>query len=272
MEIIPDNEESLDELIVRARTDSKLKAILQGERKDKDDAPILAAACGRYCYFIHPDEQLQKYEKPAEGIILDMAVYDHNLVYALPHRSHQVRNFFTNEDVVSDDGMLINAICATDHNLFYAGEQNGEYKIKDLKQEYPVITRDKDITAMCINKSSVFDSADCIVSKTHSNISGVTAHQANIHAICWYRKAIIYSAENKVYHIVDDKSPIAERPDDVLSVCVHDGVLYDSGKYGIYETLANKKATDEISPHVLCSVPVSVFAAAYMRKIKGKWR
>jgi hypothetical protein len=249
--IIPDEEESLDDLVVRARSDSKLRKMLAQERVEEVEASV------KELVFISDGQICRINFKGEAGLhtpILEFATSIANIGKTI---------YFTNEDGIIQPGSRKQPKSEFVERI-YRGETSfyklyhdkeipphsqyiDAYDLK-MRQKWTLRPRDK-VTAMSEHNAELYYA--CGDKVFNQNGAIVCYASSRIEAMCYYEGARytvncrdIYARGFAEYH----------RPGLVRSLHVHNGILLDAGEYGIWETLTEKKIITR-SSSCLLSVP-----------------
>jgi hypothetical protein len=245
MKIIEENEQSLDELVVRARSDSRLREIMSNTITGIEGMVYFSQ--GRDVYVIEGKKSPRRvFTAPSE--ITCIAKWN-GYLYCVFYE--KVFNVFENKTLTAGYvgrpfiyGDLIHCYIAGMYD-----RQTGvkKYKIANNKMNYNGFhstSTKHDIISMCsgLNTRSEYVALFGLDNREVWDLTErrlfFTAGE-KVQAMCspWVGKFYYAQGKNILDHLHD---VVAERPSPVKSMCDHAGVMYDAGDYGIYETLSNK--------------------------------
>jgi hypothetical protein len=232
MKIIEDGEESLDDLVVRARTDSRLREIIQGIPLVKGTLVFATKEAGQYQYDWNRVKKISdKYTKSFTS--LDDEI--HFLAGA------GFIGKFGKDDFVGAIAYDINVICGHNGKIYLGGksELDGGPGIIVALNEVGLskIIRSAPVTALCLYNGKMYDASGGRVMETKRALTLAEFHEP-VNAICQWENKLCIAVGNRiaVTAVKDTKLGIVNnfyREGQVRSLCIHNGELVDAGDYGV---------------------------------------
>jgi hypothetical protein len=257
MQILEEKEQSLDDLIVKARTDAELKKIIAGKPVTEPKKTVESGLIYSWREHIYAVTEHRKdaYIPVAsvEGHIQSMTFFNNGLLYS------------TGGDLMKYDfgkiwGRDVYCMCAGKMFLYTVHEINstGNHIITHFDRNYQMVPPSNRaegcVMAMCeFNNHFLYASGGTLYSIDGTDHFGFSE---TIYSICEFDSVAWIALGNKVCTAAENYNHT--RPSPVLSICSYDGKLYDAGKYGIFETLEDKKIIDNPADD-LTIVPLNVF-------------
>jgi hypothetical protein len=250
--IIEDEEQSLDDLVVRAREDRALKKIIDGS-----EAHELIIAFGRHVKRCTRQGLTNLCQ--ARGDVNSLAFFDNEVYYCdnegnvLNLNDDSIMNFTSDikPTLIYAQGAYLNVV------LLHLANEPGRNEIV-FCSETRVIKRglyvDKQVTAMGWHeKELVYACGNEIFGVAHyDKKEHLICFSKEITAMCSFNGLLWFNHENEIWNQNADEK--YQRKSKVKALCVHDGMLYDAGEYGIYLTQENKKVHDACA-NAMISIP-----------------
>jgi hypothetical protein len=231
--ILPDNEQSLDDLIVKARSDARLQELMQGKKPDTGEN-VLLVSIRQGTYTLEDGKRIN------DKAFIRLA-YVNDELYGI---NGDFKLVTAKEYVCSIVGKAAD-ICQHNNRLFYCSNHaNGGivgpvFDSKDMARKYQ-----KEISSICSLGNKVYYGDTTGTIFTYPNGKKVVQQELNlpVNAMCAFENKL-YAACGPIIHqlITLDSSlylmEIARRPEAIRNMCVFNGELLDCGQYGIWKTL-----------------------------------
>jgi hypothetical protein len=261
--IIPDKEQSLDELIVRARNDPGLKRLLEGKMQMKKQYYVLVCNTLSHICAVNGTffEDLSEFQTTS-------VVYALGQLFAISYPNNVV-NLNTGERYVLHDFNKINRLFNNAPQILAAGEgKNGgglvrPVRVKRPKKKYHF---DTEVTAVCSpERSRDLYVGDFVGKITRIRPNGeyqVICEDPDknfIRAMCFKEDDLYFAVNDSVYVMRDDKlmKKVAQRPASVNGLCIFNGRVVDAvHRHGIWDTESDER---------IFSTSESIYGATAMR-------
>ncbi|MBR9691804.1 hypothetical protein GOV06_03370 [Candidatus Woesearchaeota archaeon] len=152
-----------------------------------------------------------------------------------------------------------NTLCSHNGEL-YSAPLKGIYKISTDEK---IAERQDIVLALCSHDGNLLDAAGRTVYHTLTNKEERKLDEV-IYSLCSHDGDLYYAPGRKVCKVSfrpsmfgpeNTESEITERPDNVLALCSHNEVLYDSGKYGLFTTHSDVPIIPSKDIGAMCSIP-----------------
>jgi hypothetical protein len=232
-EIISEEEQSLDDLIVRARSDSELKRLINNPASGDD---VLIFGSGKEIFMLYKDSScsLQKRESKINGFALHG-----NHIYDICGSG--MGRLFDDKKVFNRDFV---AIC--EHkDMFFGTTLYTKGSLIRRLDPAPIETlreTDNAVGALCSYRGHLLA----------GDVTGRIFYAATKNVIVEHNKPItaLYSYDDALYYASDEiwvKLPaggevqLKVRRNPVCALSVYNGRLVDAGPYGVYDTKSGKR-------------------------------
>jgi hypothetical protein len=260
--IVDENEQSLDDLIKRARSDSQLKRIIRGKPEKKQPEQQ-----GYELVIAVDDEILGMREFEPRGVmekrkgkITCFAIHGNKLLDAV--EGHGIYNtlaatYLKRDPVLLYDTNFFDQIYSFNGYLFASGVKKGgvyEVLVVGDRLNRIIMSCPAQVVEMCEYKGKLVH-ADCLGRIYNTEHEEVIMQNVadDIKAICNNNDILYAATGNRVLDATNAKTA-ARRDSQVKCLCVHRERLLDGGAYGIYDTLRNEKIISA-NPDKMISVP-----------------
>jgi hypothetical protein len=262
-EIIEDQEESLDDLVVRARKDKTLKEMMAGKRKSFKDVLIFSEGTLIKAY---DDENIEHISTKPQ-LVLGF-VYWNGRLYDYGHYHALVDTFDLTNHFKLESGTI--AACVFENDVFFAGTRNrgfAEFAIFDLADtKYQKV--DDYMESLAAVNGNLYGGT--LAGHVHDIFSGdhfsVKLH-CPVGALFGFHDRLYCSCGNEVWDVFTGRPVTTEnRPSDVNALAEYNGSLVDAGDYGIYDTFSNKPLIKDVKVRRMIGIPY----VNYMRLKNGK--
>jgi hypothetical protein len=263
MKIIEDKEENLDDLVVRARSDAKLKELMAGKQQEPEHG-WLAYASGERVFLWNGRKEIEIYGRFSE--ITDLA-WAAGYLYCVTAKKHlyliSPERDWPNE---------ITKIHGDAWNLYAAGNFEKGYGVKIFGADHgtligqsflPFNALTPDLRNMILDISNIGYDAIALLGNGELWDLRNNLHRAQMPTSA--KRFIQY--EDTVYYVyrlngtqllkTEDfgrSTDVAKRESEIRSLAVYDNRLLDAGEYGVIDTLTGEKIIDK-PVNVILRVP-----------------
>jgi hypothetical protein len=259
--IIEENtEQSLDELVVRARNDSFLKQLMHPKKKVKQEIffalsnTICRWSKGCKCEEFLDREPIKDPNAFYADIITSLAFFNNKLYYTFHGGLFDAGN---NSSVTEGP---ITHVYATEFTLYTVQLVNRKgamvYEIqlrnKDLSVDMKAVMQGA-VTCLCSFKHELYNAREHSLYSADSKVLGF---KYAVNALCSHNN-MLWVAQGKVIHGYDSDFNLRwrlERESDVKALCIYDDQLCDAGNYGINLTRQEKRLLN-YSADAMVAVP-----------------
>jgi hypothetical protein len=228
-----DDEESLDELVKRARSDKELKKLMH---QPESDVLIYASGSNISMYWHGRHFLLQSMPDRINKLVLHK---DHLYFNYLD----RVGRLFDDQEVKYDFG-FVTALCSHNDKMYGSIHDVQGYYVKHMagKERYEFQTK---IKALCSYKGKLLagDQAGKIFDVMSGEI--IVEHRKQITALFVYEDCLYSARDNEIWVTVPQTTERMitddQRPDNVWAIASYNGRLIDAGLYGIFDTRKNER-------------------------------
>jgi hypothetical protein len=261
IKIIEEEEQNLDDLVKRARTDKKLKELMWGKKRDEN----LLIYADEGIINLHGEIVIKIAERSIA--VNDFAVHTGRLIDCGYYVGlHDVFD----DDWIEKTSALNYALCENNGQLYVATTDSTRGVVRPHRRKGHSYYFDNYITALCSHNGGFYggDSSGQIHNMLNDNSVVLREVPTEVSALCSH-EGHLYCAYGSVVRDVHTYAESYSRPGKVKALCVHNGRLLDGGEYGIYDTINNKPINADVKVNAMISVPRKVFGK-YVDEILDK--
>ena len=232
--------------------------------KDLENILVFAIADG--IFVLDNDKSIIQIPSKSRNSIRALCSHDGKLYYAM-HCG--VFESISDEEVASRTDVIY-ALCSFKGGLYDAGRYK---KILNTFSGEEIAKRNQTIYALCSHEGKLYDGGEGKTIFETITEKKIDFRPQAIRTLC-SQKGKLYDGgeysqvfENIIGQEIISRKEVASRESPISSLCLHNGVLYESGYKRIFDTLSNKKIISAVENiEAICSHPRQYFVDAGVLK------
>jgi hypothetical protein len=250
MKILEDEEQSLDDLVVRARNDAELKRIMEGK-------PNVVPMKGGLFFTRQNISGFDEIKLLKEGKfstvhsaidekIDSITSWNNHLYYVSEGKLYDM--YKEEQKSTSRAGVRIDLTHSDEKFWFLVGKFDAAYGIKQYTLEegqliyYGFRKMDSEVSCMCSGTDTDGNHSIYCAFKDGGLVElsnfDKWIYRGRVTAMCVAPHSLVFAIGRKIYDV--DGQFYTSRDSTVKSLCFHNGHLLDAGDYGLYQTESNK--------------------------------